>query len=180
MKIDDKLLRQIVLDLGLNVPFVKGQTIPVKKCWHFSTDGKAVDVIFYDDDDFISGMNRIYVTLKSYRIVILAFSLMDNHLHFVLYGDFDECNRFMHDYVRRTSRHIAITHGDNHRMEGVPIDYQIVNTDAYLKTVICYTIKNAPSAGIPFNAWDYPWSSGPLYFRRSGLWGSPSWMGTDM
>ena len=75
---------------------------------------------FYEDADFISGMNRVYVTLKSYRIVILAFSLMDNHLHFVLYGDFDECNRFMHDYVRRTSRHIAITHGDNHKMDGVP------------------------------------------------------------
>ena len=180
MKIDEKLLRQIVRDLGLNTPFVKGQLISVKNCWHFSTDGKAVDVIFYDDADFISGMNRIYVTLKFYRIVILAFSLMDNHLHFVLYGDFDECNRFMHDYVRRTSRHIAITHQDNHKMDGVPIDYQIVDTDAYLKAVICYTIKNAPAAGIPYNAWDYPWSSGPLYFRRPGLWSSPIWLETPL
>ena len=180
MKIDDKLLKQIISDLGLNAPFVKGQLIPLKNCWHFSTDGKAVDVIFYDDADFISGMNRIYVTLKMYRVVILAFSLMDNHLHFVLYGSFDECNRFMHDYVRRTSRHIAITHRDNHKMEGVPIDYQVVDTDAYLKTVICYTIKNAPSAGIPYNAWDYPWSSGPLYFRRPGTWGSPCWLATEM
>ena len=180
MKIDEALLRQIISDLGLSVPFVRGQTIPVKNCWHFSTDGKAVDVIFYDDADFISGMNRIYVTLKSYRVVILAFSLMDNHLHFVLYGTYDECNRFMHDYVRRTSRHIAIRHNDNHKMEGVPIDYQTVDTDAYLKTVICYTIKNAPSAGIPYNGWDYPWSSGPLYFRRPGTWGSPSWLTSDM
>ena len=180
MKIDEALLRQIISDLGLSVPFVRGQTIPVKNCWHFSTDGKAVDVIFYDDADFISGMNRIYVTLKSYRVVILAFSLMDNHLHFVLYGTYDECNRFMHDYVRRTSRHIAIRHNDNHKMEGVPIDYQKVDSDAYLKTVICYTIKNAPSAGIPYNGWDYPWSSGPLYFRRPGTWGSPSWLTSDM
>lgn len=180
MKIDDKLLRQIFSDLGLNIPFVKGQLIPVRNCWHFSTDGKAVDVIFYDDADFVSGMNRIFVTLKSYRIVILAFSLMDNHLHFVLHGPFEECNRFMHDYVRRTSRHIAITHGDNHKMDGVPIDFQVVDTDAYLKTVICYTIKNAPSAGIPYNAWDYPWSSGPLYFRRPGGWGSPCWLESGM
>ena len=180
MKIDEALLRQIISDLGLSVPFVRGQTIPVKNCWHFSTDGKAVDVIFYDDADFISGMNRIYVTLKSYRVVILAFSLMDNHLHFVLYGTYDECNCFMHDYVRRTSRHIAIRHNDNHKMEGVPIDYQKVDSDAYLKTVICYTIKNAPSAGIPYNGWDYPWSSGPLYFRRPGTWGSPSWLTSDM
>ena len=180
MKIDEKLLRQIILDLGLKTPFVKGQTIPIKNCWHFSTDGKAVDVIFYDDADFICGMNRIYVVLKSHRVVILAFSLMDNHLHFVLYGDFEECNRFVHDYVRRTSRHIAITHGDNRKLDGVPIDYQIVDTDAYLKTVICYTIKNAPVAGIPYNAWDYPWSSGPLYFRRPGLWSAPVWLESSL
>ena len=180
MKIDEKLLRQIISDLGLNAPFVKGQTISIKNCWHFSTDGKAVDVIFYDDTDFISGMNRIYVTLKSYRIIILAFSLMDNHLHFVLYGDFEQCNQFMHEYVWRTSRHIAVTHHDNHKMDGVPIDYQVVDTDAYLKTVICYTIKNAPAAGIPYNAWDYPWSSGPLYFRRAGLWSSPIWLESEM
>ena len=180
MKIDEKLLRQIISDLGLNAPFMKGQLLPVRNCWHFSTDGKFVDVIFYDDSDFVSGMNRIYVTLKSYRVVILAFSLMDNHLHFILYGTYDECNRFMHDYVRRTSRHIAITHGDNHKMDGVPIDYQVVDTDVYLKTVICYTIKNAPAAGIPYNAWDYPWSSGPLYFRRPGQWGSPAWLTSNM
>lgn len=180
MKIDEKLLKQIISDLGLNAPFVKGQLLPVRNCWHFSTDGKYVDAIFYDDADFISGMNRIYVTLKSYQVIILAFSLMDNHIHFVLYGRFDECNRFMHDYVRRTSRHIAITHGDNHKMEGVPIDYQKIDTDVYLKTVICYTIKNAPAAGIPYNAWDYPWSSGPLYFRRHGLWSSPDWLSTAM
>ena len=180
MKIDDKLLMQIVSDLGLNTTFVKGQQIPIRNCWHFSTDGKYVDAIFYDDADFVSGMNRIYVTLKSYHVVILAFSLMDNHIHFVLYGTFDECNRFMHDYVRRTSRHISVTHGDSHKMDGVPIDYQVVDTDVYLKTVICYTIKNAPVAGIHSNGWDYPWSSGSLYFRRSGLWTSPAWLSTDM
>ena len=180
MKIDEKLLGRIVSDLGINAPFVKGQIIPIKNCWHFSTDGKFVDVIFYNDADFISGMNRIYVVLQSYQVVILAFALMDNHLHFVLYGPFDECNRFMHDYVQRTSRHIAIKHGDRHQMDGVPIDYQIVDTDTYLKTVICYAIKNAPTAGIPYNAWDYPWCSGPLYFRRPGLWSSPSWQVLDM
>ena len=44
MKIEEKLLRQIILDLGLNAPFVKGQNTPIKNCWHFSTDGKAVEI----------------------------------------------------------------------------------------------------------------------------------------
>ena len=82
---------QLVTDLGLNRPFVKGQTIPINNCWHFSTDGNAIDCLFYDDGDFIAGMNRIYITVRGYNVIILAFSLMDTHVHFVLYGEFDEC-----------------------------------------------------------------------------------------
>lgn len=176
MEISHELLRQIVSDLGLDTPFVKGRKINVKNCWHFSTDGNAVDVMFYDPSDFIDGMNRIYVTIRGYRVIILAFSLMDTHIHFVLYGDFEECNRFMHDYVKRTSRYIAIKHHDQNKLDGVPINFQIIDTDFYLKVVICYTIKNAPAGGIPYNAIDYPWSSGPLYFRRAGDWSSPAWL----
>ena len=176
MKRNEKLLRQIESDLGLNIPFVKGRTIPVKNCWHFSTDGNAVDEIFYDEDDFIAGMNRIYIVVREYHVIILAFSLMDTHVHFILYGEWDDCNRFMHDYIRRTSRHIAITHGDNHKLENVPIHYQKIEDDRYLKTAICYTVKNAPQAGIPYMAWDYPWCSGILFFRRKSVWGTPVWM----
>ncbi|MBQ6185937.1 MAG: hypothetical protein IJK48_08715 [Bacteroidales bacterium] len=172
----EKLPKEIVSDLGLDRPFIKGQRIIIKNCWHFSTDGKAVDVMFDDDDDFIAGMNRIYIIVRGFNVVILAFSLMDTHVHFVLYGEFEECNKFMHEYVRRTSQHISITHAERHKLDNVPIDYQPVTDDAYLKTVICYTIKNAPVGGLPFTAWDYPWSSGPLYFRRTGLWSSPVWM----
>ena len=175
----EKLPKEIVSDLGLDRPFIKGQRIIIKNCWHFSTDGKAVDVMFEDDDDFIAGMNRIYIIVRGFNVVILAFSLMDTHVHFVLYGEFEECNRFMHEYVRRTSQHISTTHGERHKLDNVPIDYQPVTDDAYLKTVICYTVKNAPVGGLPFTAWDYPWSSGPLYFRRPGLWSSPAWIDAD-
>ena len=179
MEKKQKLLGQIVSDLGLNAPFVKGETIRIKNCWHFTTDGNAVDFMFYDEADFIHGMNRIYVTSLDYQIIILAFSLMDTHVHFVLYGEFDECNRFMHDYVKRTSRHISTRYYERHKFDGVPINHQEVDTDYYLKTVICYTVKNAPVAGVRHNALDYPWSSGPLYFKNPGLWCSPLWMTVD-
>ena len=176
MKINDRLLRQIVSDLGLDIPFVKGRNISIKNCWHFSTDGNAVDAIFLDEEDFINGMNRIYVLARKHNIVILAFSLMDTHVHFILWGSFDDCNRFMHDYVKATSRYITLTHGDRNKLADVPIHHQVVDTDFYLKTVICYVIKNAPVGGISFNAMDYPWSSGPLYFRRPGYWSAPAWL----
>ena len=176
MKLNRKLLAQIESDLGLNVPFVKGQKIKIKNCWHFSTDGNAVDAMFENEEDFITGMNRVYVVVQGYNVVILAFSLMDTHVHFILYGTFEECNRFMHDYVHRSSWYISVTHQERNKLDKVPINHQPVEDDFYLKTVICYTLKNAPVGGIMFNALDYPWSSGPLYFKRPGYWSSPRWM----
>ena len=175
MTINPKLLAEIISNLGLNIQFVKGEDKPVRKCWHFSTDGNAVDAMFYDEDDFVAGMNRIYVSVLQFKVVILAFSLMDTHIHFVLYGELDECNKFMHDYIRRTSWYISQHHGESHKLDGVHIHHQVVDTDRYLKTVICYTINNAPVGGIPFNAMSYPWSSGALYFQKPGYWSSPMW-----
>jgi len=177
MKIDGELLSRISSDLGLDVPYVKGQTVKIKNCWHFSTDGNAVDAMFCDEDDFKDGMNRIFVVVQSYNVVILAFSLMDTHIHFILYGEFEQCNRFMHEYVRRLSKNYSLRHGESHKFKRLPISHQAVETDRYLKTVICYTLKNAPVAGIRFTSYNYPWSSGPLYFQKAGYWCSPGFLG---
>lgn len=161
-------------DLGIDAPFVWGYDRRVKNCWHFSTDGNAVDTMFYDDD-FMAGMNRVFVVVKGYRIIILAFTLMDTHVHFVLYGEFAECDRFMHDYVQRTSRYLAQVHGERNKLCRVPINWQEIDTEDYLKTAVCYVMKNAPVGGKAFSSYDYPWSSGPLYFRTVGTWCSPGW-----
>ena len=121
---------EISSDLSLGLTVAKGQSVSIKNCWHFYTAGDSVDVIFHDDNEFLDGMNRILPVVACYDVLILAFVLMDTHVHFVLYGDFDSCNRF----------------------------------------------KNPVSAGLPYNSWDYPWSSGPLYFRHSNSWTSPKWM----
>ena len=169
------LLRAIESDLGLNAPFIKGQTIPVKNCWHFSTDGNLVDFLFRDEEDFIAGTNRIFVLQKKYRVVVLAHNLMDTHLHLILWGLLEDCQAFMHEYLRMTSMYISHKYGERHKLRNVFPNYQAINDDRYLKTAICYVLKNAPVGGLAFNALDYPWSSGPLYFRRKGYWSSAGW-----
>lgn len=180
----NRSLEQIIVDLGLNLPFTKGQIINVRNCWHFSTPGEFVEYFFIDEQDFIDGMNRIYFVASQINIVILAFCLMDNHIHFVLYGSFDECNRFMHEFVRRTSMHISRKYNERHKLSEVPVHHQEIGDLTYLRTCICYVIKNPPQAGLPYNAYDYPWSSGALYMRKMASgdsfppssWTSARWM----
>jgi len=165
----------VVRDLGLNLQYEKGKRITVSRCWHFSTDGNFADVLFYDDVDFADGMNRIFIVLKRFNVVILAFCLMDNHIHFCLYGELEECRRFVHEYMRRLSMSIRSRHGIPNKCYRIPIGYQVVDNDLYLKNVICYIIKNPPVAGLPHLAHDYPWSSGGLYFRSGCGWTEPLW-----
>lgn len=164
-------LRQVEEDLGINASFIRGQNIPVKNCWHFSTNGDNVQgAIFQDAEDFKDGMNRVFILSRKYKVIILAFVLMDTHVHFLLYGNEDECTRFMYEFIRRTSMHIAEKHGIHNLLENVKPDRQDVDNDFYLKIVICYIMKNPPVAGLGFRPCDYPWGSGPLYFRQAGYW----------
>ena len=163
----------ILTDLGIGLPIVKGQDHPVRNCWHFSTDGAYAEVLFRDRTDFVDAMNRIYLLIRKYPIVILAFCLMDNHLHLILYGPLEECNRFVHELVRQISSAIARRHGLRHELRTLPIHYQTIDDDFYLKKAICYVHKNPTAANLPYQPHDYPWSSGGLFFRSWGEWTLP-------
>ena len=162
-------------DLGIGLPFIKGQSQPVRNCWHFSTDGAYAEVLFRDRTDFVDAMNRIYLLARKHNIVILAFCLMDNHLHFIIYGLFDDCQRFVHEYIRQTSVSISKRFGYRHELVSLPVSFQAITDDTYLKRAICYVHKNPTAANLPYLPHDYPWSSGALPFRNQGYWSSPPW-----
>lgn len=180
MKASKLTLKQLRSDLGIDAPFIKGEDKPVRRCWHFCTDGKSIDFIFTSDEDFRCGMNRIYFVVRRYKVVIIAFVLMGTHIHFILWGEYDECLAFVREYLRRTSLYIKNSHGEKRKLEDIPISCQSITDDFYLKTVICYVIKNPPVGGLPYNAYDYPWSSGALYFRRSEYWTTPEWINKNL
>lgn len=177
MKTSNELVKLARQDIGLDMGFVRGHNKQVRRCWHFCTDGASVDSFFNDEPDFYAGMNRIFFVRRNYETLVLAFCLMDTHVHFVLWGEYAECNRFIHEYIRRTSIYMANVRGESRWLDSIPVNCQAVTDERYLKTAICYVIKNPPVAGVSYIANDYPWSSGPLYFRSHGTWASPAWLG---
>ena len=126
MRLSEELRHRVREDLGLLAPFSRGQDITIRNCWHFSTDGNFSSVLFQDETDFIDGMNRVCIVSMKHKVVILAFVLMDNHLHFILHGDLTECIIFMQDYIRRTSVAFHQRHGVSHIFKGVPVNHQAV------------------------------------------------------
>ena len=73
----------------------------MKKCYLVSTDHLEDGLWFRDDEDFITGMN--YVAIQAYlsKVTVQAFILMSNHLHFVIYGRWQEVKAFINGIKSR-------------------------------------------------------------------------------
>lgn len=136
--------------------------------YHYASKGLEDDVLFGSVKAFIAGMNRVAICflkcLKSSSVLIFAFCLMDNHVHFILYGTEDACNDFMSLYAKLTGMWLA-----NHPEEGNPnkkwdIGHWLIPDKESLVEKICYVLRNPVAAHLPFIPSGYRWSSANLLF----------------
>ena len=133
--------------------------------YHAFTRGLEKDLLFYGDTEFLYGMNIIPRYLKLSGTRLLAFCLMDNHVHFVLEGCRAACNQFIINYKRTVFSFLKKCRERDIPETTVPGIVGIESTDSLL-TVIAYVLRNPVAAGINYLPQDYKWSSAPTYFRK--------------
>ena len=133
--------------------------------YHAFTRGLGKDLLFYGDADFLYGMNIIPRYLKLSGTRLLAFCLMDNHVHFVLEGCRAACNQFIISYKRAVFSFLKKRRGRDVPETTVPGIVGIEGTDRLL-TVIAYVLRNPVAAGINYLPQDYKWSSASTCFRK--------------
>ena len=137
----------------------------MKKFYHVCTKGLEDDVIFRKDTDYVAGMNFGPISLLGLAIKILAFTLMSNHFHFLLYGTYDEVVAFIETYKSLIGRYSRHTYG-------VPEILRRIHTGVYaigdsleeLKQKLAYVLNNPVAAGVNVFPLLYEWGSGRCYF----------------
>lgn len=87
-------------------------------CYHCYTDGNRADVMFPGTDAKVYGMNVIPALVRKAGTVVLAFVLMDNHVHFCLNGHEENCRRFMKLYVFAVANYLTKRFGQEYEGEG--------------------------------------------------------------
>lgn len=135
-----------------------------KGFYHLFSDGFRTDVLFEDKPAFIAAMNIIAICFFRCKVSILAFCLMDNHVHFILYGTLDECLQFRDKFLHK----YAIWHSKRYsgkKLESIEFDIKHMEDERYILTSIAYVLRNCIAAGFRYCAIDYLWSSASLYFR---------------
>lgn len=139
-----------------------------KHYYHCATKGLPDDILFSSREQFIAGMNRVGFCLVSlnFSVIIIAFVLMDNHVHFILYGTEEECKKFMDQYKRFTEIWLG-NNSPNEQNKRWDIGCWIISNKEKLMEKICYVLRNPLVAGMGVHPLFYPWGSGLLMFTST-------------
>lgn len=134
-------------------------------CCHVYSYGEDTPQLLVSRADFIKAVQIISYCSVLFGVEIWAFVLMDTHFHFVLKGSPEECRKFGEKvmqllllYINRSRRRKL------YNPSSVLISTKEIYGSRYLKTVICYVLRNPVDAGYKRDPREYEWSSARLYF----------------
>ena len=121
---------------------------------------------FLDDEDFKVAMNYVAIqAAKHQEVVVLAFVLMSNHVHFVLRGMRRDVVAFVNEFKRCYSIYYRKRHGASEFLRANCLDVREAdNVEEALEKVIAYVIDNPVAANICPHPCQYEWGTGSLYF----------------
>ncbi len=136
--------------------------------FHICTDGKAIPWMFQDTIDFIAGINRIGICIVMTGAVVIAYTLMDNHVHFVLYGTLPQCKGFINLYKRLTGKWIRTRYGHGDFLHNLPVEIIRIEGEESLLNTIAYLDRNPIVAGFKYMPGEYPWGSARYMFKAEG------------
>ena len=132
--------------------------------YHVCTNGTMLPWMFKDEVDFSAGINRIGVCKIISGVEVWAYTLMDNHVHFLLYGTLEMCKLYIDRYKFLTGMWISHSHNQFKHIKCLPVSIIPLKSDEDILETIAYIDRNAMLggySGLPFN---YPWSSAKFLF----------------
>ncbi len=134
--------------------------------FHVCTDGASLSWMFQDDQDFIAGINRIGICYLKTWVKIIAYVLMDNHVHFLLFGNMPQCKAFITLYKRLTGKWILTKYGISDYLRHLPTDIIRIDSEERLLNTIAYIDRNALIAGYSKLSGEYRWGSARYLFKE--------------
>lgn len=143
-----------------------------KGCYHFSSSHQETRQIFKSEKDFIFGINTLALLLPGSGVKIVAYCLMNNHIHILLTGTYENCLAYYDRVIHRIVQMLAGKYGLSGILRQKDLDVVAVMSERQLKREICYIHRNPYKARIS-SPDAYLWSSADVYFKTVLPFGSP-------
>lgn len=142
-----------------------------KEFWLVTTDHLTDRIWFRDEADFKMGMNLVAILACVLKVDVLAFELMSNHVHFVLYCTHEEAKRFINEYKRRYAQYMNHKYGTKELLRDNDYDIKAIQGTESTEWAIAYVQMNCVAAGICLTPSAYSWGTGDAFFRVSAVKG---------
>ncbi len=147
----------------------------MRKLWLITTEHLKAGLWFRDEEDYKVGMNFVAIQAHASRVVVLSFTLMSNHVHFVVKAESKkDAEAFIEGFKHRYSLYLRRKYGVKEflRGNGVKIDF-ISPYDEDPEKAIAYVEMNCVAANICSYPSQYPWGTGCLFFDQRKPDGRP-------
>ncbi|MBR4443866.1 MAG: transposase [Clostridia bacterium] len=136
--------------------------------WLVTTDHLTDRIWFRDDEDFKVGMNLVAVLACFFPVEVLAFTLMSNHVHFVLAGSCEQVKRFINEFKRRYAQHMRRKYDVKEFLRENDVDIRPLDgMEESQEWGIAYVQMNCVAANICLSPADYRWGTGNAFFRAT-------------
>ena len=147
-----------------NISVIIVKVAEEKSFFHLFADGALSAGFILSIKDYIAVMNIIAVCAANSGATVVAFSIEDTHPHFLLFATREECVRFL-EMFESIYRHFATRSRPKGFCPSIKLEMYPVPDEQSLRNVGVYVINQPTKDGKRVMPYDYPWGSGPLYFR---------------
>jgi len=129
-------------------------------CYHVITRGNRKAVVFHDEFDYAAFVGLMVAACERVPLRILAYCLMPNHVHLVLWPKLaDEVSRWMHWVLTTHVRHYHLRYGTDGRVWQGRFKAFPIQQDHHFLAVLRYVERNPLRANLVNRAESWTWSS---------------------
>ena len=139
--------------------------ISISKVYHVIIRGINKQDIFLDKQDYFKFIKEIERTKSKYKYEIYAYSLMNDHVHFVIYDKNENMSIVMQSLNVSYSSYFNKKYERTGHLFENRFKSKAIESEEYLKNVVRYIHKNPENAGLK----KYEWTSYNEYLYKEKL-----------
>ena len=132
---------------------------------HITQRAAGADLLFHEDDDYLEFLKKMKEVVESYKLEILSFVCMPNHVHIQVYQTKDNLPDAMRELFSRFARRQNTKYQRKGHLFGGPYRQAVCFDNIYALSVSLYIHLNPVRAGLTKDPQKYRWSSCSLFCR---------------
>lgn len=127
---------------------------------YFRANGRYT--VFYDDEDNLQLLRKMYKYAQIYNTRILEYALMGNHAHFLI--ETSCVTLFMREALKSYSRWYNRKYKNSNKVFATPFSSACKRTEEWMLESSAYILQNPQKAGMVIHVEDYKWNSVLFHF----------------